>query len=92
MTTTELGGLVFHGTRHPSGLHFRRLIDWRGLPQSKGTVQPRPQAHGTFDSGEDYRDGAVPTIGAGTRASIVPTRFACSTACPELWVAGTSSA
>jgi len=59
MTTAEIGGLTFHGARHPSGLHFRRLIDWDSLPDLKDRSEPRPLAHGDFTPDTPWRTSKV---------------------------------
>ncbi|MFP7833138.1 hypothetical protein [Marisediminicola sp. LYQ134] len=62
MTTAEIGGLTFQGTRQPNGLHFRRIIDWDSLPESKNQEEDRPNDHGSFGGGEDFRRGATTSI------------------------------
>jgi hypothetical protein len=78
VTTIEAGGLTFYGAAHPSGLHFRRLIDWDGLPESKNQPRSRPNGHGAFGMGKDWREGiAVSWEGryqAATRAAAVEMR------------------
>ena len=62
MTTAEIGGLTFYGDRTSTGLHFKRLIDWDSLPDSKTPVEPRPQAHGNNQPAEDFREGPLISV------------------------------
>lgn len=54
--TLQLGDLEFSG-RGGSGSrwYFRRLKDWVSLSDSKSEVIERPQQHGAFGIGEDFR-------------------------------------
>jgi len=48
-----------------TGFYFNELEDWYSVPQSKAQNTPRPNAHGSFGGGPDYREGAVVTVKGG---------------------------
>lgn len=62
MTTITLAGVVFHDDGTP-GWNFRRLRDWRGVPDSKQQKPSRPPGQsGTFRSFDTSRDGVTPSF------------------------------
>ncbi|KAB1647468.1 hypothetical protein F8O06_02710 [Pseudoclavibacter sp. CFCC 14310] len=60
-----LGGIVFDGQYPVHGWMLDDLTDWFSLPDSKAESVARPQAHGSFDPGTDWRAGSVHTLTAG---------------------------
>lgn len=60
MPTLNLAGITFSGDANGSGgFHFDGLDDWFSLSDSKSPVNERPQAHGAFGIGFDYRESLV---------------------------------
>lgn len=60
MPTLDLAGITFSGdTNGAGGFHFNGLSDWFSLSDSKSPVNERPQAHGAFGIGFDYRESLV---------------------------------
>jgi hypothetical protein len=59
----ELAGIEFADSGR--GWVFADLIDWYSLPDSKSPATPRPQSHGSFNPGSDWRAAATPSFTAG---------------------------
>lgn len=59
----ELAGVTFNDTGR--GWVFADLVDWYTLPDSKAENIPVPQAHGSFDPGQDWRSAAAISFTAG---------------------------
>lgn len=66
MVSISLAGIVFPGGEGWSGGWFAQsLSDWFSLSDAKSDEVERPQAHGAFDPGTDWRSGAVRTLTVG---------------------------
>lgn len=53
-------GITFAGSAGQSTrFYFRNLVDWRAVGDSKTEIIQRPQAHGSFRSGKDFRPSLV---------------------------------
>lgn len=66
MTTVTLGDLVLPPLPNgPFGFYLREkgLVDWYAIPASKTSGAPRPNGHGSFSGGFDFRDAATPSVG-----------------------------
>lgn len=59
----ELVGITFRDTGR--GWVFADLVDWYTLPDSKSQNSPRPQSHGSFNPGQDWRSAAAISFTAG---------------------------
>lgn len=63
-----LGGIAFDGganiTRNGHGWGLQAITDWHSLTASKAQINERPQAHGAFDPGTDWRKSTANEIKA----------------------------
>lgn len=59
----ELAGITFADSGR--GWVFADLVDWYSLPDSKSPSEPKPQSHGAFNPGFDWRSAATPSFTAG---------------------------
>lgn len=63
-----LGGIAFDGganiTRSGHGWGLQAITDWHSLTASKAQINERPQAHGAFDPGTDWRKSTANEIKA----------------------------
>lgn len=64
--TLTLGTIIADGgayvTRTGHGWGLQNISDWMSLPSSKAEVYERPQSHGSFDVGTDWRQSASFTV------------------------------
>lgn len=66
MNQVILGGISFDAgagiTRSRHGWGLQDITDWLSLTSTKAELMERPQAHGAFDPGTDWRSGGVYTL------------------------------
>ncbi|MEE8725822.1 MAG: hypothetical protein SOH95_02415 [Bifidobacterium crudilactis] len=64
--TFTIGAIIADGgayvTRTGHGWGLQDISDWMSLPSSKSDVYERPQSHGAFDTGTDWRQSASFTV------------------------------
>lgn len=64
--TFTIGAIIADGgayvTRTGHGWGLQNISDWMSLPSSKSDVYERPQSHGAFDTGTDWRQSASFTV------------------------------
>ena len=63
MTTITIGNVTLPSAPVAgNGFWFEKLKDWYTLPGSKVAAESRPQAHGSFRIGQDWRQHATPSV------------------------------
>lgn len=60
--TLDFAGLTFNGGAGATGWFLGNLIGWGDAPSSKATAEARPQAHGSFGTGTNWRGARVVTV------------------------------